>query len=189
MDDTGRGDTRARIQSVALELFTEQGYETTSLREIAERLGVTKAALYYHFKSKDEIVDSIVTDHGKAVDGLLDWVNEQPRTPDLRTEFLRRYSDLLRSRRHHEVMRFFDRNQAALRSTPVGEKIRGRMGRVLDVIVDADAPPQQQIRAGLAIWALHTSWFVVRDPNISDDDRQSAALEVALDLVVSSAVQ
>ena len=40
-----RGDTRARIQRVALELFAEQGYERTSLREIAERLGVTKAAL------------------------------------------------------------------------------------------------------------------------------------------------
>ena len=49
-----RGDTRVRIQQVALELFAEQGYERTSLREIAERLGVTKAALYYHFKSKEE---------------------------------------------------------------------------------------------------------------------------------------
>jgi len=49
-------DTRTRIQAVALELFTEQGYDATSLREIAERLGVTKAALYYHFKSKEEIV-------------------------------------------------------------------------------------------------------------------------------------
>src|SRR5215475_13717231 len=48
-----RGDTRERIQSIALELFAEQGYEKTSLREIAERLGVTKAALYYHFRSKE----------------------------------------------------------------------------------------------------------------------------------------
>ena len=40
-----RTDTRSRVQKVALELFAEQGYEKTSLREIAERLGVTKAAL------------------------------------------------------------------------------------------------------------------------------------------------
>src|SRR5262249_12854805 len=44
----GGGGTRERIQAIALELFAEQGYEKTSLREIAERLGVTKAALYYH---------------------------------------------------------------------------------------------------------------------------------------------
>src|SRR5512132_2864062 len=54
--DFPRGDTRERIQAIARELFAEQGYEKTSLREIAERLGVTKAALYYHFKSKEDIV-------------------------------------------------------------------------------------------------------------------------------------
>jgi len=58
-----RTDTRARVQQVALELFAERGYEKTSLREIAERLGVTKAALYYHFKSKEDIVHSFTDDY------------------------------------------------------------------------------------------------------------------------------
>jgi AcrR family transcriptional regulator len=49
-------DTRERILDVALELFKEQGYDGTSLREIAERLGVTKAALYYHFERKEDIL-------------------------------------------------------------------------------------------------------------------------------------
>ena len=48
-------DTRERILDAALDLFIEQGYDKTSLREIAERVGVTKAALYYHFESKEEI--------------------------------------------------------------------------------------------------------------------------------------
>jgi AcrR family transcriptional regulator len=47
---------RERILDVALELFIEQGYDKTSLREIAERLDVTKAALYYHFERKDDIL-------------------------------------------------------------------------------------------------------------------------------------
>ena len=51
-----RGDTRERILDVALELFNEQGYDSTSLREIAERLGITKAALYYHFERKEDIL-------------------------------------------------------------------------------------------------------------------------------------
>ena len=49
-------DTRAEILAVASELFIEQGYEATSLREIAERLDITKAALYYHFPSKDDML-------------------------------------------------------------------------------------------------------------------------------------
>src|SRR5712691_2558060 len=73
-----RGDTRARIQQVALELFAEQGYERTSLREIAERLGVTKAALYYHFKSKEDIVRSFSEDYFARLDALIAWGRDQP---------------------------------------------------------------------------------------------------------------
>ena len=48
--------TRERILDVALDLFIEKGYDKTSLREIAEQLGFTKAALYYHFATKDDIL-------------------------------------------------------------------------------------------------------------------------------------
>ena len=75
-----RGNTRQRIQDVALELFTEQGYEKTSLREIAERLDVTKAALYYHFKTKEDIVVSILEDVGKPMTELIEWGKQQPHT-------------------------------------------------------------------------------------------------------------
>ncbi len=57
-----RGNTRQRIQDIALELFAERGYEKTSLREIAEQLGVTKAALYYHFRTKEDLVTSLFED-------------------------------------------------------------------------------------------------------------------------------
>jgi len=53
-------DTRERILDTALDLFIEQGYDKTSLREIAERVGVTKAALYYHFASKEQIFRTLV---------------------------------------------------------------------------------------------------------------------------------
>ena len=48
--------TRERILAVAQELFTRQGYDKTSLRDIAERLEITKAALYYYFPRKDDIL-------------------------------------------------------------------------------------------------------------------------------------
>ena len=93
-------DTRTRIQDIALEMFTEKGYDATSLREIAEALGVTKAALYYHFKSKEEIVESITADHVARLDDLLAWAEQQPPTAALRREFLHRYSDRLRAAQH-----------------------------------------------------------------------------------------
>src|SRR6202044_78980 len=86
-----RTDTRSRVQKVALELFAEQGYEKTSLREIAERLGVTKAALYYHFKSKEDIVHSFTDDHYAEFDALVEWAKDQPRSEETRREILDRY--------------------------------------------------------------------------------------------------
>lgn len=49
-------DTRRLILDVAAELFTERGYDKTSLRDIAERLDITKAALYYYFTRKQDIL-------------------------------------------------------------------------------------------------------------------------------------
>lgn len=52
--------TRQRILDVALELFGEHGYAGTSIADITQRLGVSKAALYYHFAAKDEILEALV---------------------------------------------------------------------------------------------------------------------------------
>ncbi|MDN3353647.1 TetR/AcrR family transcriptional regulator [Actinomadura sp. DC4] len=53
-------DTKQRIQEVARELFAQRGVQRTSLQDIADRLGITKPALYYHFSSREELVRSIV---------------------------------------------------------------------------------------------------------------------------------
>lgn len=54
------GDTKARILEAALELFAQKGYMGTSMHDIAEKLGITKGALYKHYAGKQEILDSIV---------------------------------------------------------------------------------------------------------------------------------
>lgn len=62
-------DTKQRIQAAARELFAQKGVQKTSLQEIADRLGITKPALYYHFASREELVRSIVQpliDDGEA---------------------------------------------------------------------------------------------------------------------------
>ena len=60
------GDTKARILDAALALFARSGYPGTSMSDIAEQLGITKAALYKHFAGKQEILDSIVERMNRA---------------------------------------------------------------------------------------------------------------------------
>ena len=52
-------DTRGRILAIAQELFARQGYAGTSIADIAQQLGTSKSALYYHFRSKSEIVKAL----------------------------------------------------------------------------------------------------------------------------------
>lgn len=54
-----RDDTRTRILLAAQELFGRHGFDRTTVRQIAKRVNLTDAALYYHFKSKREILEGI----------------------------------------------------------------------------------------------------------------------------------
>ena len=53
-------DTKERILMAALRLFAREGYEAVSVSDIAGELGMTKGALYKHYKNKRDIFDSIV---------------------------------------------------------------------------------------------------------------------------------
>jgi AcrR family transcriptional regulator len=55
-----KGNTRDEILSVALDLFSVNGYEATSISQIADAVGIRKASLYSHFASKQEILDNVV---------------------------------------------------------------------------------------------------------------------------------
>lgn len=157
-----RHDTRERIQRVAVQLFTEHGYDKTSLREIAEHLEVTKAALYYHFKSKEDIVRSLVEDHYGRMDDLIAWGRQQPRTPDTRQEILRRYMTILDE--GDAVFRMLHQNQAAV-STMASEKTRGelfkeRIHSLIELLTEPDAGLAERVRAAMALGGISISWMV-----------------------------
>jgi AcrR family transcriptional regulator len=178
------GSTRERIQHVALDLFTEQGYEATSLREIAERLGVTKAALYYHFRTKDEIVQSLLHDQAARLDTLIAWGQQQPKTHETRQEFVRRYAEMLYAGESYSCfMRFLERNQSSVQKLHAGAAMRERLATVQTILTPPDAPLAVRLRRSLAVLALHSSWFTLRGEDVTDDERRAAATEVALSLL------
>jgi AcrR family transcriptional regulator len=112
--DTPTGDqsTRERILDIALELFTVQGYERTSLRQIAERLGFSKAAIYYHFASKDDILMTLhlrLHEFGKSA---LTAVDETDWSPATWTTLLDQFIDQLLE--HRALFILHERNRAAL---------------------------------------------------------------------------
>ncbi|MGN1094145.1 MAG: TetR/AcrR family transcriptional regulator [Candidatus Neoclostridium sp.] len=55
-----KGNTKTAILNTALDLFSEQGYEATSISQIADAVGIRKASLYSHFESKQAILDELI---------------------------------------------------------------------------------------------------------------------------------
>jgi AcrR family transcriptional regulator len=181
-----RHGTRGRIQAIALELFAEQGYERTSLREIAERLGVTKAALYYHFKSKDDIVRSLFDDYARDVDELIAWGNEQPRSAQTRRGLLDRYVDIVV--RRAGVFRFFETNKAAMRnleSESTQELFRARMRALIGLTEEPGASLPDRMRASLAFTAVHVGWLFFQDEPVSKDELRAVVYDIACDLALA----
>jgi AcrR family transcriptional regulator len=70
-------DTRQRILDVAQDLFARQGYTGTTIADIARPLGITTAALYYHFKSKADILESLLAEPLAAYTRLIERATEQ----------------------------------------------------------------------------------------------------------------
>ena len=182
---TSRTDTRSRVQKVALELFAEQGYEKTSLREIAERLGVTKAALYYHFKSKEDIVHSFTDDYFSELDALVDWAKEQPRGEENRREILDRYVSIVLA--SSEVFRFLEQNRASVQSMEAGKerfaRVRARLDALVDVLVGAEAPLRDRVRAATAVLSVGATCMFFLQQVDDPDKLRAIVLELATDLV------
>lgn len=64
-------DTKRKIIDAAVELFENQGYVATRIQDIADKMGMSRGAVYWHFKNKDELFMSIFTNFGHRLEQLL----------------------------------------------------------------------------------------------------------------------
>jgi len=66
------GYDRAQVLEIAVRLFNEQGYDGTSVSSLAAELGLSKAALYHHFASKEQILEIALDDALGGLESVLD---------------------------------------------------------------------------------------------------------------------
>ncbi len=130
--------TRERILAVAQELFTRQGYDKTSLRDIAERLEITKAALYYYFPRKEDILlelhlrlqtlgETVIAELEAAPDGAA-RVAIWPRLANEMIDFMVDNRELLLL--HNRNRSAFESLEAAMAQDGIRD-VEARFGRIL----------------------------------------------------------
>jgi AcrR family transcriptional regulator len=176
-------DTKAEIREVALDLFTSQGYDATSLREIAERLGITKAALYYHYDSKEAIIRGVFEQRIADFDTLIEWASAQPRTPELPAEIFRRWYDL-NTEAGLRLIRFAVANHHAMRDhAPDKDGAMKRIQRIVTLIGGPDVTMPDQMRITMALLSINIAVMAGQGLGADDDAIIAAAKEATASLL------
>jgi AcrR family transcriptional regulator len=144
-------DTRARVLQAALELFAERGFAATSTRELSERLGFTKAALYYYFRTKDDLLAALIQ---PVLDQLTALISQTPirASAAARREVLAAYIDLNTS--HVDLLRVLTQDPSVARR-PASATHAALEERMLQLLAGHEAPDLiEQIRARAALAAI-----------------------------------
>lgn len=177
-----RSDTRDVILNKALELFADKGYDATSMREIAEQVGISKPALYYHFDSKEDIVRGVLGDQLAQIEELITWVRNQAPTPTLASEAVERWSDIMQAR-GTSMFRFLMNSHQVVREVQ-GSKhaIVPHLDQLVHVLAP-DASLEDQLRMRLAFMSINLSGVFGATMNAPEDEVMQAARKVALSLL------
>lgn len=157
-------DTRTRILRAALDLFAEHGYQRTSLRQIGERLRLTKTAILYHFPAKEHLLAALVEPLLADLERLLDAAQTQP-TERARWTVLEGWVDVILAHRRPLGMLYHD--IALVGRGDTYHRLITIAMRANDIIAGPDAGRRERVRAVQAVAACSDP--VVFFTDVSDE--------------------
>ena len=176
------------LLEAGIALFTEKGYASTSVREIVEKAGVTKPALYYYFKSKEGMFNAILDWSSEKLEIMMADVLESPGTTlDRFVNFYRQlYKGIMKNRGlfkmiHHLTFGLpqgvppydFDQYQKSLINTLKAIYVQGLMK---DEVIEADPEEVALFVLGLVDFCFHLDSLY---PNSIDPERPERFLRLA----------
>jgi len=179
-DKTAGATTRDEILKVALDLFTDKGFEGTSIRDIADALGMTKSSLYYHFVNKDDIVASLMKDRESEVDELLEWTEQHAELNGLLRAAALHWLDGTTPERI-KAMRLAQSNQPVIRRMTEGAR-SDPFERVFDLLLGPNASIADQLHARVVFNAVNAVLLASRGVDGSLEDILAVARRIVVEL-------
>ena len=143
---------QARIITAALDLFAKHGIGGTSLGMIAKAIGVTKAAVYHQFRTKDEIVLAAAQTELGRLEAVLDTAEAEPTPARAREVLVSRIVDLtIESRR---TMTPILSDPVIIRFFAEHEQLRRVMDRLSRLLMGDDTGPEARVQTAVLTAAL-----------------------------------
>jgi TetR/AcrR family transcriptional regulator len=143
--------TSVELRRVALEEFASAGYHATSIQQIADRAGVSKATVLYHFASKEALLESALAPAIEQLDGILG----QARLAGLRrggaerATFLEQFVDFLL--RHRSAAYVFVNQAASLGEVPVVQRANAEIQLISGYLEENVGSLEEKVRFGVAL--------------------------------------
>jgi AcrR family transcriptional regulator len=168
-----RTAAQARILAAALELFAENGVSGTSLQMIADALGVTKAAVYHQFPTKNEIVLAVAENELAQLEGALEVAEAQASREQARNMMLTQVIEMAVSRRRW--VRALQNDPVMVRLLAEHAPLRHLLERVYGLLIDDAAGPEGRVRIAMLAAAIGAT---VVHPLVADLDDETLRREL-----------
>lgn len=164
---------QTRVITAALDLFARHGVGGTSLQMIADEIGVTKAAVYHQYRTKDEIVLAAAETELTILEGVVERAEAEPSTRKARDAAIVGIVDLTIERR---------RTIGTILSDPVivdffrdHEQFRDVMHRLRNLLMSGEGGPEATLRMVMLMAAISGA---VSSPMVADFDDATLRVEL-----------
>ncbi|MBQ29007.1 MAG: hypothetical protein CL434_04250 [Acidimicrobiaceae bacterium] len=147
-------NTKNQILENARQLFALHGYDGTSIRQLTASLNITPAALYYHFASKNDVLEGLAAKLHDESDAFLERIRHFGQSQQDLREALNQYYDLLADDIH--VFRLVY-NDAAIQLTPIGHRLRAQAREFYAYLVGPNPSVEDRMRAAGAVGVIRLS--------------------------------
>src|SRR5919108_1406904 len=166
-----------RVITAALELFATHGVSGTSLQMIADAMGVTKAAIYYQFKTKDEIVLAVADVELVELEAAIEAAEAEGRSVQAREILLERVIDLAVERRR--IVGLVQADPVMARFMVEHEPFRRVIDRLFAVLLGEDPGSEAWVQAVMVSGAIGGAVAHPRVAHLDDDTLRSHLLRLA----------
>ncbi|MEV0611787.1 TetR family transcriptional regulator [Nonomuraea sp. NPDC050404] len=153
--------TPQRILSAARALFAAHGYRATSMQSIADRVGITKAALYYHFDSKEEILHQLTLPLLDELEGALAEAEAQGGPEEVRWRAIEGYVEV--HLRHRQTLTMLVKDMTLLVQAPVGDRFRAAIALANNLVAGPGSGLEERVRACQVVAGLADPVVLFRD--------------------------
>lgn len=171
-----RGQGRRRVIDAAVELFAEHGVSGTSLQMIADHLGVTKAAVYYQFHAKEDIVLAVLEEALDDMAAFVTVAEAEPSPDEAAMAALRGLVDLMIG--HRKVVAALMRDPEVERIMASHDGLDSLVGRLTTLLLG----PSPDLRRRIAVSVVGAGVAQAGiDPMLADVDDETLRAQL-LDL-------